>query len=139
MVSYTFKKAERLCSKILIDNLFAKGNRVVTQFPFRVLWQFNTLADAEYPAMVMISVSKRNFPKAVDRNRIKRQLRELYRLNKHTLYEALSSAQVKITLSLAYQAGGAAKAGDLPAAFDKLLVKLIRQVRETGTQHEKNP
>lgn len=128
MRSYTFKKAERLCSKTLINNLFAKGNRVVTQFPFRVLWQSSANPQQEFPALVMVSVSKRNFPNATDRNRIKRQLRELYRLNKHLLYTALKEQKLQVILSINYQAKELLDHGQLKPAFDKMLKKLLSQI-----------
>ncbi len=128
MRSYTFKKAERLCSKTLINNLFAKGNRVVTQFPFRVLWQLSSGSQREFPALVMVSVSKRNFPRSTDRNRIKRQLRELYRLNKHLLYAELQKQNVQVILSINYQAKELLGHGQLQPAFDKMLKKLVYQL-----------
>lgn len=84
----TFKKAERLNSKKVIDRLFKKGSPETTSvfgYPFRVL----ALREAEQAGalpVVLISVSKRNFKKAVDRNLIKRRIREAYRLNKHLLF-----------------------------------------------------
>lgn len=78
----TFKKTERLCSEKLINSLFDRKNPVnqtVFAFPFRVVFQKNeTLANPQ----VLFSVSRRNFKKAVDRNLIRRRMREAYRLNK---------------------------------------------------------
>lgn len=129
MRSYTFKKAERLCSKTLINNLFAKGSRVITQFPFRVLWQLSPgNTQQQFPALVMVSVSKRNFPRATDRNRIKRQLRELYRLNKHLLYSVLNEQNVQVILSINYQSKELPDYEQLKSAFDKLLKKLAAQI-----------
>lgn len=128
MNAYTFNKAERLCSKTLIDNLFSKGNRVVSQFPFRILWQAVQQPSWPYPAQVMISASKRNFPSAVNRNRIKRQVRELYRLQKHQLYARLTRNEMQIVLSITFQ--GKEKLGydTLKPAFDKLMSKLLHQL-----------
>lgn len=128
MQSYTFKKAERLCSKNLINNLFAKGNRVTTQFPFRILWQVVAQPQWEFPAQVMISVSKRNFAAATNRNRIKRQLRELYRLNKHILYQQLDKQELRIILAINYQAKELLTSEQLKPAFEKTLQKLMSQI-----------
>jgi len=83
-VKQQFKKEERLHEKKLIGKLFKDGKSFF-KFPFKVF--YFKLEDAEeYPAKVLISVSKRNFKRAVDRNRIKRLVREAYRKNKGILF-----------------------------------------------------
>ncbi|GMT45255.1 MAG: ribonuclease P protein component [bacterium] len=79
----TFTKEERLHEKKLIERLFKDGKSFFT-FPFQVF--FSPLkTTSRYPARVLISVPKRNFKRAVDRNRIKRLVREAYRRNKYIL------------------------------------------------------
>lgn len=86
---YTFKKEERLCSKRLIESLFRNGSSFVV-YPYRVVVLYGeTLPTDAVPAQCIISVSKRRFRKAVDRNAIKRRMREAYRLQKAELYETL--------------------------------------------------
>lgn len=78
----TFKKSERLCSKKLIKELFSRGSSFYI-YPFKVFYHLNkSFNDSN---QVLFSVPKRNFKKAVDRNLIKRRMREAYRLNKRTL------------------------------------------------------
>jgi ribonuclease P protein component len=80
----TFRKQERLKRKNLIANLFASGEST-SVFPLKVIY----LAyehESPYKIQAGVSVSKRNFKKAVDRNRIKRLMRESYRKNKHLIY-----------------------------------------------------
>ncbi len=79
----TFKKEERLFEKKLIDRLFKEGNNFF-QFPFKVVY-LRLDEPAVYLAKILISVPKRNFKRAVDRNRIKRLVREAYRRNKFIL------------------------------------------------------
>ena len=98
--SQTFKKAERLSSKKTIKELFADGSSFFI-FPFKIVWKFTEL-NSDYPAQVLISVSKRNFTKAVDRNRIKRQIRESYRKNKNSLYSYATNKQKQIAFALIF-------------------------------------
>ncbi len=132
MISYSFNKAERLCSKTLINNLFSKGNRVITQFPFRVLWQFIPNNPEQYPAQVMFSVGKRNFPNAVHRNRIKRQMRELYRIRKHLLYQLLEQKQKSLVISITFQGKSIMQHEELKQAFEQTFQKIITQIEKTA-------
>ena len=76
------KKEERLCSKKSIDALFAgSDSKSLSAYPIRAVYK-NT---EEAGIRILVSVSKRRFRHAVDRNRVKRQLREAYRLNKHVM------------------------------------------------------
>lgn len=85
---YSLSKSERLCSKILIDELLTSDISFV-KYPFRVIVKQSSVP-GEFPARMTVSVSKRKFKRAVKRNRIKRLTREAYRLNKTHLYQALT-------------------------------------------------
>ena len=94
MGKFTFRKEERLSKEKLIQELFDKGSSFYL-FPFKVFFMPNP--DQEYPFhQVLISVSKRNFKRAVDRNLIKRRIREAYRLNKE------STTCIRTNLLIAY-------------------------------------
>ena len=80
-MSFRFTKSVKLKSRKTIELLFEKG-KTVTSFPVKVY--FITIKNDE-TTQAAFSVPKRNFKKAVDRNRIKRKLREAYRLQKHLL------------------------------------------------------
>lgn len=82
-VSYSFPKEERLHSKKLIAELFSKGSSF-NMYPLRFVL-IKQADPSATPPQVLVSVSKKYFKKAVDRNRIKRQLREVYRTHKHLL------------------------------------------------------
>ena len=83
---YTFPKEEHLCRKKLIEELFSKQGSSFGVYPLRIVW-IPSPAPTTAPPQVLISVSKRTFKRAVDRNRLKRLIREAYRLNKYRLTE----------------------------------------------------
>lgn len=86
-MQFTYPKKEKLKSKTTIDLLFSEGNSV-SKFPLRLVYVENKEPNAELMKMG-VSVSKKYFKKAVDRNYFKRVLRETYRLNKHLLVDNL--------------------------------------------------
>ncbi|MGB5420320.1 ribonuclease P protein component [Algibacter sp.] len=88
-MSKTYSKKDKLKSKKLIDQLFTEGQSV-SAFPLRLVYLGASFED-EVIAKTGVSVSKRNFKTAVDRNRIKRLLREAYRLNKATFFNNLTT------------------------------------------------
>jgi len=96
----SFKKEERLCSKIVIDKLFANGTSFVVD-PIKTVWIVSKL-NTRYPVQVLIVVPKKNIPSAINRNKIKRRLRECYRKNKHLLYKGLKKSKNPIALALIY-------------------------------------
>jgi ribonuclease P protein component len=105
MGSFSLPKIERLSKKKSIQELFNKGSSFYL-YPFKVIYLSGS---AQSTNQVIFSVSKRNFKKAVDRNLIKRRMREAYRLNKllvagtpkfqivyiYTAKEALPFAQIQ--------------------------------------------
>jgi ribonuclease P protein component len=88
-MSCKFPKAERLNSKADIDLLFEKG-RSLRHDALSLRWMLRERQEAEPSIRVLMAVPKRNMKLAVHRNRTKRQLRELYRLNKN-LWPAVPS------------------------------------------------
>lgn len=84
--SLTFSKRERIVSRKLIEQLFSKGSSHSTSaFPLRIVYM--QTPREEIPVQILVSVSKRHFKHAVDRNRAKRQVREAYRHHKQLLTE----------------------------------------------------
>lgn len=77
---YTFKKEERLCSRRYLDLLF-KNSSSFLLYPFRISYLFVDEASS-VQAQVVINVPKKRYKRAVDRNLLKRRIREAYRLNK---------------------------------------------------------
>ena len=86
-------KEERICSRMLIEKLFKGENaRSLMAFPLRAVFMTEPRTeDGNVPFVrILVSVPKRNFKHAVDRNRIKRQVREAYRKNKAVLTNFLA-------------------------------------------------
>ncbi len=81
-MSFSYSKKEKLKSKKLIDTLFIEGTSIKA-FPLRMVFVESALPSSDITMQTGVSVSKRNFKLAVTRNRIKRLMRESYRLHKH--------------------------------------------------------
>ena len=96
----TLCKAERLNSKILIEKMFAGGSKSFSIFPIRVVYM--PVEQGEVPATILISVSKRRFKRAVKRNRVKRQIREVYRKNKQPLLDGLQNKGQRLAIAFIY-------------------------------------
>jgi ribonuclease P protein component len=84
-IKVTFKKGERLCSKKIIDKLFADGSSFLS-YPVKTVYLRGDLP-TDFPVQAAFSVSKKNYKRALERNIIKRRMRESYRTNKHSLYK----------------------------------------------------
>ena len=87
----TFTRQERLKSRKVIGRLFSGGQAYVA-YPLRVVWL--EIAPDTGRAQIAVSVSRRTFKTAVQRNRVKRRIREAYRLHKHELFEKLAGRSV---------------------------------------------
>lgn len=96
---YTFKKDDKLKSRKLIEHLFKEG-KSFSNFPMRVLWKYNETS--KMPLQTGFAVSSKYFKKAVDRNRIKRLMREAYRLQKNDLQNHLKLQEKKMVLFVIY-------------------------------------
>lgn len=100
-IRYTFKKSERLCSRILMDRLFQGDNRSVSAYPIRAVF-LPVEPTAQQGVSVLISVPKKRFHDAVDRNRVKRQLREAYRKHKHALISRMAERGEGLLIAFVY-------------------------------------
>ncbi len=87
----TFPKSEKLCGQMAIDHLYKTGKRFVV-WPLRVTYR----PIFDLPNQVLVWAPKSLFKRATDRNRLRRQMREAYRLNKHVLLESGQSFQIAI-------------------------------------------
>lgn len=97
--AYSYQRKEKLKSRKTLDEIFSVG-KSFSVFPLKLFYLLPA-ADAK-PVKAGVGVSARNFPKAVDRNRIKRLLRETYRLQKTSLHNSLVQKQKSVAVFLLY-------------------------------------
>ena len=122
---YTFRKEERLCSQAIIEQLFKDGKSFAI-FPFRIV--YNTVdLPANVPAQVTFSVAKKRIKRAVDRNRIKRLMREVYRLNKAAHYEHFESKRKQCALLIMYLGPVGLEYAEAEQKIIRVLARLIKE------------
>jgi ribonuclease P protein component len=100
MKQFTFGKEERLSHRNQIDELFTEG-RTFNVSPFKVIYKVVD-ADTHPRIKIMVAVPKKKFKRAVDRNRLKRLIRESYRLNKNLLPEMIMTSTIGLHIGFIY-------------------------------------
>ena len=100
----TLGKEERICSKKLIEKLFKGGrSKSMVAYPLRVVYAQKADDEGEnIPAQMLVSVSKRHFKHAVDRNRVKRQVREAFRRNKSIITQNLTDDHEAVAMAFVW-------------------------------------
>ena len=123
MNSRTFKKEERLSKQKEIDLLFEKGASFIV-YPLRIVYvEKPPVSGTE--AAVLVSVPKKRFKQAVKRNRVKRLIREAYRLNKQTLLQSLREKEKGLLIGFLFVGNELPKWKVVEAAVVKALTILI--------------
>lgn len=128
LVKENFGKEYKLCSKIQIDQVFASGFRI-SQFPLQAL-VLSTIFSETIPFKVLISVPKKRIKKAVDRNYVKRLLREVIRKNKLNLETFLIQQNIQLAICIVYSTSEEMNYSELETKINKLFNKLINHVSE---------
>jgi len=124
----TFAKEERLYEKKLIDQLFKDGKSFFV-FPFKVFY-VPLEVEGYFLPKVLLSVPKRNFKRAVDRNRIKRLMREAYRRNKSSLSKEEEGCRHQLLIGLIYTA----KVEMDYVGIERKIILILQQLLEKNEQ-----
>ena len=122
---YTFSKSERLCNKKLTEELFLNGNSF-TEDPFRIIYL--EIKSEENILKTQITVPKRNVAKAVDRNFIKRQIRESFRKNKGLLIEFIKKENISLHCAIIFQKSSIIQTKALEKKIKILFHRLINKL-----------
>ena len=128
------RKPERLNKKKIIEKMFAGGSRSFSIFPLRVVWL--PVEELDVQASILISVCKRRFKRAVKRNRIKRQIREAYRLNKQILLAPLTEKNRRLAIAFIYLADELMNSA---LVEEKIKAALTRIVEKISTEQTVQP
>ena len=124
-MNFTYPKNERLKSKTTIGLLFSEG-KSVSKYPLRLVY-CQAEADSEEKIKMGVSVSKKYFKRAVDRNYFKRVLRETYRLNKHLLWDNLEQPY---SLMFFYQTKDKLSYEEINTKTIQLFEKFLQQINK---------
>jgi ribonuclease P protein component len=128
---FTLGKQERLKSRKTIEQLFTEGKKFMLS-PFRIFYLFDPMKNS--PLQFGVGVSTKNFKKAIDRNKIKRIIREAYRLQKLPLQKKLKEKNLHLNLFFIYTAK---ELTDYKVIYDKMDLVLQKLMIEVEKQSEK--
>lgn len=147
-MNQSFTKAERICSKKTVDKLFGGGNASMAAFPLRAVYRVEETADDNQsandeesverqpsndetpPISILVSVPKRKFHRAVDRNRMKRQIREAYRRNKQPLSALVQQQNQRLFIAFVSIA-------DQPSTSEQVTFSVRKILRRIGEKIQK--
>lgn len=130
-MQYRFPKEEKLKSKKCLERLFSEG-KSVSKFPLKLLYIEAELPE-NVPMQVGVSVAKRRFKKAVTRNRIKRLMREAYRLHKNDVFNTISTSYACMFLYIGKQEP---TYEEIETAMQRLLQKFLEKVHVESQENK---
>ena len=129
--TYQFTKEERICSDRQIEKLFKEGASFIN-YPLRILWM-ETDEGVDVPVKILVSVSKRKVHNAVDRNKVKRLIRESYRLNKAVLYDRMAASGKCATIAFLWLSNEPGQFSRIAEKMHEALEKIARQIEKKTT------
>lgn len=125
-ISNTFKKEERLKHRKIIESLFSRKGEVIHGQPIMLVYLKIDL-ESKFPTQSLFSVSKKKFKRAVDRNRIKRLMKEAFRLRKNQLYQDLGSSSPQYAMAFIFTSKTEPSFEDCQKSMDKLLSQFAKK------------
>jgi ribonuclease P protein component len=128
-MDFSYPKTEKLKSKRIIDLLFSEG-KSVSKYPLRLVYVKHEFEE-DVPLKIGVSVSKKYFKNAVDRNYFKRILRETYRLNKHLLVE---NVDAKYCFMFFYQTNERLSYQEIDQKTIQLFEKFIKIIQDENNE-----
>ena len=139
----TLCKTERLHGRNAIEDLFKKaGSRSMAAFPLRVVYALAIQEQEQAPVGVsmLVSVPKRHFKRAVKRNRVKRQVREAYRKNKHSLCRTVAAMPgARLSMAFIWIDDSLHSTADVEKKVARLLTRIEEKITRTDEQNPGNP
>jgi len=122
----SFSKSEHLCGDKRITRLYKEGDAFIA-YPLRVVYLIEPRSDA-VNSSVLVSVPKKRFKRAVKRNRLKRIMRETYRINKQALIEKLEEKQLQMHVAFNYVSDDEMNYADIEKKMRLSLQKLMDKI-----------
>lgn len=123
---FSFPKSEHLCGEKRITELFTQGDAFIA-FPMRVVYLLQPKTESE-AVSVMVSVPKKRFKRAVKRNKLKRLMREAYRLNKQIIADLMELKQMQIHIAFNYVSNDELDFVTIEKKMKQALQKLVEKI-----------
>jgi len=124
----SFPKSEHLCGEKRIARLFTQGDAFIA-YPLRVVYLLEPKKDTE-TVSVMVNVPKKRFKRAVKRNRLKRLMREAYRLNKQEITAKLSEKELQMHIAFNYVSDDELDFAQVEKKMKVALFRLIEKIEQ---------
>lgn len=138
-MSATFRKEEHLKSRKVIQALFNRQGASFGQYPLRLVWMPMEERKSAYPVQFGLSVPKRHYKKAVDRNLLRRRIREAYRLNKHRIYEKLGEQEPQYALMVLYTGREILPFQEIEKAMQLMIRRFLKKVKQGSPPNQPDP